>query len=129
MPRPSFKPTKEQRKLVKSLAAIGMRHDHIAIVIGVRSPKTIRKHFRKELSLGSAEAIATVTRVAYQMATSGKYPDMTDWWLSTMDASADLTESAEVDEIKPARRNTSELVFEPALVASDGARRGKQCRV
>ena len=129
MPRPSFKPTKEQRKLVKSLAAIGMRHDHIAIVIGVRSPKTIRKHFRKELSLGSAEAIATVIRVAYEMATSCKYPDMTDWWLSTMDASADLTDSAEADESKPTRRSTCELVFEPRPAASEGAGGGEQCRV
>ena len=36
MARPAFKPTKEQRKLVKSLAAIGMRHDDIAVVIGVQ---------------------------------------------------------------------------------------------
>ena len=83
MPRPSFRANKDRRKLVKSLAAIGMRHEDIAIAIGIRSPKTLRKHFRKELACGMAEANAAVTRVALEMASSGKIPLMTRFWLST----------------------------------------------
>jgi hypothetical protein len=110
VPRPSFRPTKEQRKMVRSLAAIGMRHDQIAIVIGVRSPKTLRKRFRKELALGSTEAFATVIRIAYEMATSGEYPEMTDWWLSTIDTSSDAMNTAD-EEIEPRSITTVELVL------------------
>ena len=84
MSRPSFRPTKDQRKLVRSLAAIGLRQEHIAQVVGVRSPKTLRKHFREEIGHGTAEAIATVTAAAYDMAVSGKVAVMTRFWLGTV---------------------------------------------
>ena len=83
VPRPSFRPTKERRKLVRSLAAIGCKQESIATALGIRSPKTVRKHFRKELLQGMAEANAAVRRVAYEMASSGKYPIMTRFWLNT----------------------------------------------
>ena len=81
MPRPSFKPTVEKRKMVKSMAAVGLTHEQMATAIGIRSPKTLRKHFRNPLNAGNAEAIAKVTSVAYEMAQSGKYPSMTRFWL------------------------------------------------
>jgi len=81
MSRPSFKPTAEQRKMVKSMAALGLTHEQMAIAIGIRSPKTVRRHFRKQLNAGHAEAIATVSSVAFEMAQSGKYPSMTRFWL------------------------------------------------
>src|SRR5579862_7308874 len=84
MSRPSFKPTKDQRKLVRYLAAIGLRHERIASVVEIRSPKTLRKHFRKDIAEGTAEATATITAAAYEMAVSGKYPGMTRFWLSTV---------------------------------------------
>lgn len=81
MSRPSFRATEEQRHLVKSLSALGMPQDQIGQMLGLRSPKTLRKHFRRELSSGMAEANAVVARVAYQMAESGRYPAMTFFWL------------------------------------------------
>ena len=87
MPRPSFKATRDQRKLVKSMAALGLRQEQIATTIGLRSPKTLRKHFRQEITRGSAEANAAVTRVAFEMATSGKWPVMTRYWMNVMAAS------------------------------------------
>jgi hypothetical protein len=84
MSRPNFKPTKDQRKLVRYLAAIGLRHERIASVVGIRSPKTLRKHFRKDIAEGTAEATATITAAACEMAVSGKYPVMTRFWLSTV---------------------------------------------
>jgi hypothetical protein len=95
VPRPSFKPTKEKRKLVKSLAALGLRHEDIATAIGVRSPKTVRKYFGKELAHGTAEATAAVARAAWEMASSGKFPVMTRFWLNTV-ASAS-PDTADVD--------------------------------
>ena len=93
MSRPSFKPTKDQRKLVHSLAAIGIPQERIAIALGIRSPKTLRKHFAKDIAKGSAEALATITAAAYEMAVSGKYPGMTRFWLSTVGAVAVTTDA------------------------------------
>ena len=93
MPRPSFKPTPEQRKLVKSLAAIGLRQDQICELLHLRSPKTLRKHFPRELSNGLAEATATVARAAYEMAVSGRYPAMLLFWLKCQAPSDPLLET------------------------------------
>jgi hypothetical protein len=127
VPRPSFKPTKEQRKMVKSLATIGMRHDHIASVIGIRSPKTIRKHFRKELSLGAAEALAAVTRVAYEMAVSGKYPEMIEYCLDTMHLAAEWPTVSDADQIERSPNSTCELIFAPSPAAQLENAGGKTC--
>jgi hypothetical protein len=61
--------------------------------IAFRSPKTLRKHFREELSLGEIEAVAQVAQTHYQMAKSGKYPASTihflekrQRWLDVQDA-------------------------------------------
>ena len=81
MARPRFKPSSAQRDMAKTLAALGVPHDHIAHRVGLRSPKTLRRHFRKELDDGAAEANAKVAQTLYQMATSGKYPWATAFWL------------------------------------------------
>jgi hypothetical protein len=117
MGRPRFKPTKEDRKMVKSLAVLGIRQQQIARVVGIRSPKTLRKHFRRELSMGSAEAAATVSRVAYEMATSGKYPVMTDFWLRLMDGRSDDSAHGDEEESQ-ARMGSAEMIVERAAEAS-----------
>jgi hypothetical protein len=53
MGRKKFEPDPGQRQLVKSLAAFGGRHEEIALQVGLRSAKTLRKHFREELDRGS----------------------------------------------------------------------------
>ena len=83
MPRPQLKPTAEDRKMVKTLAAFGVRHEEIARRIGIRSPKTLRKHFREELDFGALDANLQVSGTAYKMATSGKFPVMTMFWLKS----------------------------------------------
>jgi DNA-binding transcriptional MerR regulator len=80
MSRPSFQPKQEQRKLVKSLSALGLPQEQICALVGMRSPKTLRKHFREALNEGAAEAEAAVMRTAYAMATSGKCLSMTLFW-------------------------------------------------
>ena len=81
MPRPKLNPTEEQRRKVKALSAFGTAHEKIAEAIGIHSPKTLRKHFRKELDLGATEANAKVATTMFQMATSGKFPSATMFWL------------------------------------------------
>lgn len=83
MSRPAFHPTDEQRLLVKSLAAYGIAHEAIAGRVGLRSPKTLRRHFRKELDSGALEAEAKVRMTLWQMATSGKNFPATQFWLHT----------------------------------------------
>ena len=80
MGRPQFTPTTEQRALVKSMAGVGTPHEDIARKIGLRSPKTLRKHFRDELDLGRIEANYKVLRTLHQMATSGEHPAPTIFW-------------------------------------------------
>jgi hypothetical protein len=81
MARPKFIPTLEQRKTVRSMSAFGLRQEDIANCIGIRSPKTLRRHFREELDRSGIEANARVAQTAFQMATSGKHPLMTMFWL------------------------------------------------
>ena len=71
MPRPRLLPTDEQRRLVKTLAAVGTRQTDIARIIGIRSPKTLRKYFRVELDRGGPEANSNVAQTLYKKATGG----------------------------------------------------------
>jgi hypothetical protein len=81
MARPRFTPTDEQRSNVKRLAALGIRQDHIAEMIGLRSEKTLRKYFQSELTRGTAEANRQVAQSLYRQATSGKCPAASMFWL------------------------------------------------
>jgi len=54
-----FAPTAEQRALVKSMAGLGIRHEEIAIKIGVRSPKTLRNIFATNWISGLPKPITT----------------------------------------------------------------------
>ena len=102
MPRPSFRPTAEQRKLVRSLAAVGVPQQGMCVLVGIRSPKTLRKHFRPELSNGFAEAYAAVARTAYEMAVSGRYPAMSMFWDKCQSSCAPEAEIQEKE--RPQRR-------------------------
>jgi hypothetical protein len=83
MARPRFVATVEQRKMVRSLAAYGTRQEDIARWVGLRSAKTLRRHFREELDRGATEANAQVAQSLYQQATSGKKTAATIFWLKT----------------------------------------------
>lgn len=83
MARPAFVPTKAHREMVRSMAAMGIPHEDIARKIGIRSPKTLRKHFRDELDLGATEANYKVAKTLFQMATSGGCPAATIFWAKT----------------------------------------------
>jgi hypothetical protein len=83
MPRPRLNPSTEQRRLVKSMAAMGTPHEDIAKKIGIRSPKTLRKHFRAELDLGIVEANYKVAQTLFQMATGGEEVAATIFWAKT----------------------------------------------
>ncbi|MGI9071287.1 MAG: hypothetical protein ACR2JB_08230 [Bryobacteraceae bacterium] len=109
MPRPKFKPTEEQRRLVKTLSAIDLRQDHICMMLGLRSPKTLRKCFPRELSQGLAEATAMVARTAYEMAISDDYPAMMFFWLK---CHAPRNEAFNTQQEETVTYKTPRLIFE-----------------
>jgi len=80
MPRPKLEPTSEDRRLVRSFAACGIRQEEIARIMGIRSPKTLRKHFREELDRGAPEANYNVAQSLYKKATSGD-TEAAKFWL------------------------------------------------
>ena len=93
--RPSFRPTEKDRKLAHLLASCGIPQDEIAEsmsgssqtggpetmsealkpearkTVGI-SPKTLRKHLRRELTLGGIEANLSVLNALHKMARSGR---------------------------------------------------------
>jgi hypothetical protein len=82
MARTAYKPTAEQKRLVKVLSRYGIGQEDIATEVGLLSPKTLRKHFRKELDLGRIGADIKVGKTLYQMASSGKCIGATIYYLN-----------------------------------------------
>jgi len=80
MPRRKLEPTDEQRAKVKSYAATGTPQEQIARLIGIKSPKTLRRHFREEIDFGATEANAAVAGALYKRAREGNV-DAQKFWL------------------------------------------------
>jgi hypothetical protein len=74
--------TEESRKTVENAAGIGMPHEMIAVLIGVKSVKTLKKRYRSQLEMGKAKACFTIAGVAYTEAKKG-VPSMVKWWTAT----------------------------------------------
>ena len=81
MARAPFKPTDELRARVRQLAIVGLPQDDIAKLVRC-SPKTLRKHFRRELDEGGAEANALVAGFLFQAAKAGNVAAQI-FWLKT----------------------------------------------
>ena len=76
----TFEP--KERERVQFLAGRCMPQSQIAEFIGC-DPKTLRKHFRKELKLGAAMANETVLDSLYTMATSKRNSACAIFWAKT----------------------------------------------
>ena len=75
-----YDPSEEQRRTVKAMAGFGVPQDDIATYLEV-DPKTLRKHFRRELDGGTLEANAKVAQSLFNMATSGKNVAAAIFWM------------------------------------------------
>ena len=80
MPAHSFTPSDDQRRMVRALSGFGVPHDDIGRIVKC-SPPTLRRRFRDELDLGSAEANAKVAQTLYQQATMPGNIAATIFWL------------------------------------------------
>src|SRR5258706_10311019 len=79
MGRPKHKPTEEQRTKVQQLAACGVSHEKIAQIMGFRSPKTLRTHYRKVLDIAATEANVNVAAALYSNAVGGNTQAQMCW--------------------------------------------------
>ncbi|WP_376094357.1 hypothetical protein ACE7GA_00960 [Roseomonas sp. CCTCC AB2023176] len=75
-----FEPTEEQRRTVRAMSGYGVPQDDIATLLEV-SPKTLRKHFGRELERGSIEATAKVGQSLFRMATEGGSVAAAIFWM------------------------------------------------
>lgn len=74
MSRHAFQPSDPQRELVRDLAAMGIRHEDICLVVKDLkgkpiAPKTLRKYFREELDTATLRANAKVAGSLFRFAT------------------------------------------------------------
>ena len=70
MGRRAHKPDPLQRRQVEAMAAYGIPEPDISRVVGV-DPKTLRKHYRDELDMGSTKANAQVAGFLFNSAKNG----------------------------------------------------------
>ena len=98
-----FEPTEEQRRTVRAMAGFGVPHEGIATLLDI-DPKTLRRHFRRELDRGAVEATAKVAQSLFQLATVDKNVAAAIFW---MKARAGWREKHEVTvSAKPVREMT-----------------------
>ena len=77
-----FRPGPAQSREVAVMAALGLTSREIARVINVEE-KLVKLYYNKELSVSKSVANVVVARKALEMAASGRFPDMTKFWLKT----------------------------------------------
>ena len=116
MPAQPFTPTDEQRRMVRALSGYGVPHDDIALIVKC-SPPTLRKWFRQELDVGSAEATAKVAQTLFQQATSGTNTAAMIFWLKARAGwrEKQVVEVTGQDGALPAMRVMVELVGDPPV--------------
>ena len=81
MSRGAHKPDPAQRRQVEAMAAYGIPETDIARVVNI-DPKTLRKHYRDELDLGSTKANAQVAGFLFNSARNGNVTAQI-FWLKT----------------------------------------------
>ena len=81
MSRKAHQPDPAQRRQVEAMAAYGIPADDISRVVAIDA-KTLRKHYRDELDLGTAKANAQVAGFLFNSARNGNVTAQI-FWLKT----------------------------------------------
>lgn len=79
---PGFQPSEHQAREVAVMAALGLDPKDIGLVLNVEE-KLLKMYYGKELRISHNLANAMVARQALSMAVSGRFPDMTKFWLKS----------------------------------------------
>lgn len=73
--RPRYQPTERERTQVRVMAGmLGLRQEEICLVLGITKP-TLRKYFRRELSIAEHEANTQVAASLFRQATDKEKPN------------------------------------------------------
>lgn len=80
--RKPWEPTEKDRKQIRALIGMGLTARQVAVIIGV-SHETLYKYCKEDIDAGRPNALAQVAATAFRLATSGKCPAMTMFWLKT----------------------------------------------
>ena len=115
----AFSPTAERRNQVEVLAGFGLPQHQIAVLLGC-DPKTLRKHFEVELSVGDAKATAKVAQTLFQLATVDRNVGAAIFW---MKARAGWREKHEVEVTARPLRELSDAELERIIL--DGVARAE----
>ena len=75
-----FVPTDEQRRTVRAMVGYGKPQMDIGTFLDIDA-KTLRKHFTRELEMGSIEATTKVAQSLFRMATEGKNVGAAIFWM------------------------------------------------
>lgn len=92
MSRKAHNPNEQTRGQVAALASFGVPQDDIAAYIDI-DPKTLRKHYRRELDTAETRANAAVAKRLYEQATGDSVPAAIFW----LKARAGWRETQQVD--------------------------------
>ena len=106
--------TTHELEEVEAMAGLGLRFEDIANIKGM-SDETLRKYAKDHLIRGKAKAKAQVMQTAYKLATSGKVPAMTMFWLKTQagwrENRADSTDGSQlIEAIRDSNKPTQAVV-------------------
>lgn len=82
MPRPPKHLSRQDHDEIEMLAGIGLTQQQIADVKGI-CVETLVKYGEDALKRGKSKGIGKVARKCFEMATSGKHPAMTMFYLKT----------------------------------------------
>lgn len=77
---PGFKPGMAQAREVAVMSALGLESGEIALILNVEE-KLLKTYYSRELNVSQKISNAMVARKALEMAMSGRFPEMTKFWL------------------------------------------------
>lgn len=80
--RPALPLTDAELGQAETMAGLGLRDDQIAQVLG-RPERTMKRYAREVLKKGRAKALAAVAQTCFRLATSGRCPAATFFYLKT----------------------------------------------
>ena len=91
MPKPEHQPTEETRELVTKHSRVGTPQMIIMQMLGLKCPKTLRKHYREELDIAKHSANADIGGALYHKAMQGDTSAQIFWLKTSSDGSMSPT--------------------------------------
>lgn len=77
---PGFKPGMAQAREVAVMSALGLEPSEVSLILNVEE-KLLKTYYSRELNVSQKISNAMVARKALEMAMSGRFPEMTKFWL------------------------------------------------